>query len=179
MNYHRLKIPNSYIFLTIVTSKRRPILIDNIKLLKTSVSRAIFNFNFKIVAICVLPDHAHMIINPYEIKDYPNIVRQIKTYFSKHIDTSKIDGYELTQSNINKQEFDIWQRRYWEHTITTQEDLYRHIDYIHYNPYKHGYVEKISEWKFSSFHQFVEKGYYDKNWCNFEDKYQISNLDFE
>lgn len=63
-----------------------------------------------------LPDHIHMIIKPYDIKDYPNIIKQIKTYFSKHIDITKLSNYSLSLSNTKKQERDVWQRMYWEHT---------------------------------------------------------------
>ena len=73
---------------------------------------------------------------------------------------------------------DIWQRRYWEHTIINKEDLYKHIDYIHYNSMKHyGIIPK--NWEFSSFYRFVEKGYYEKDWCNFEDIHKINELDLE
>lgn len=179
MNYHRLFIPNSLVFVTIVTSKRRNILIDNIKLLRIALKKAVNNYNCKIVAICVLPNHLHMIIKPYEIKDYPNFIKQFKTYFSKNIDINQVDDYTLSKSNIDKKERDVWQRRYFEHTIISQEDLNRHLDYIHYNPVKHKLVNSIKEWIYSSFHKFVQNGYYDIDWCNFDDKNKIFELDYE
>ena len=102
MNYRRLFIPNSFIFLTIVTSKRRPILINNIKLLRRALRKAVENYNCKIIAICVLPEHIHRIIKPYQINDYPYFVKQFKTYFSTNIDILTLENYELTNSNINK-----------------------------------------------------------------------------
>ncbi len=179
MNYHRVFIPNSFVFITVVTSKRRKILIDNIKILKNAIQKSIDIYNYKIHAICVLPDHLHMIIKPYEIKDYPNIVKLIKTTFSKKVDKSTIDDYQLTKSNESKKEFDIWQRRYFEHTIISQDDLNKHTDYTHYNPIKHKVVSSLSQWKYSSFNKFVRSGYYDKNWCNFDDKNKINSLDLE
>ena len=95
MNYRRLYIPNSFVFLTIVTSKRRPILINNIKLLRQALKRAVENYNCKIIAICVLPEHIHMIIKPYQINDYPYFVKQFKTYFSTNIDISTLYKYKL------------------------------------------------------------------------------------
>ncbi len=179
MNYHRLFIPNSLIFATIVTSKRRPILIDNIKLLRKALIKAIHNYNCKIISICILSDHIHLILKPYDIKDYPFFIKQFKTYFSKNFDINQLNDYALSKSNIDKKERDIWQRRYFEHTIISQEDLNRHIDYIHFNPIKHKLVNSIKDWKYSSFHKFVKNGYYDINWCNFEDKNKISKLDYE
>lgn len=179
MNYHRLFIPNSYVFITIVTSKRRNILIDNINILKSAIKKSIDIYNYEIFAICILPDHIHMIIKPYKIKDYPNIVKLIKTNFSKHIDKSTIKDYKLSASNISKKEFDIWQRRYYEHTIISEEDLYKHTDYIHYNPIKHQHVKALKDWKYSSFHKFVQNNFYEKDWCNFGDKYKINQLNME
>ena len=179
MNYRRLFIPNSLIFVTIVTSKRRPILIQNIKLLRESFKRAVINYNCKIIAICVLPEHIHFIINPYEISDYPFFIKQFKTYFSKNIDISKLENYELSKSNISKKERDVWQRRYFEHTIISETDLYKHFDYIHFNPVKHGLVTKVKDWEYSSFYQFVKNNYYSIDWCNFEDKNKIFELNYE
>lgn len=62
--------------------------------------------------------------------------------------------------------------------IITEEDLNKHIDYIHYNPMKH-YNVAPKDWKYSSFNKFVQNGYYEQHWCNFEDKYNINELDYE
>lgn len=179
MNYHRVFIQNSYVFITIVTSKRRNLLINNINILKYAIKKSIDIYNYEIFAICVLPNHIHMIIKPFEIKDYPNIIKLIKTTFSKKIDKTKIQGYKLSASNISKKEFDIWQRRYYEHTILTEDDLNKHTDYVHYNPIKHKYVNALKDWKYSSFHKFVQNGFYENNWCNFGDKNKINELDIE
>ena len=72
----------------------------------------------------------------------------------------------------------IWQRRYWEHTIRDEDDLHKHLDYIHYNSFKH-YKIPPNEWEFCSFNKFVRLGFYENNWCNWEDKNNINLLDFE
>ena len=134
MNYIRLFIPNSYVFITVCAKNRRKILIEN-------------------------------------IKDYPKIIGIIKKHFTQ---TSGIE-YSIK----NNREADIWQRRYYEHTIRDEEDLYRHIDYIHYNPVKHGLALSPKDWKFSSFMKFVKLGFYDIDWCNFNDKYNINTINIE
>ena len=130
MKYKRLYIPNSIIFITIVTSKRRNILIKNIELLKFSIKNAHKYYNFEIYAICVMKDHVHLLIKPNNIKEYSKIILLIKRTFSKKIDINTITDYKQSDSNIKRKERDIWQRRFWEHTIRNEEDLYRHIDYI-------------------------------------------------
>ena len=178
MNYKRLYIPNSIIFITIVTSKRRNILIENIELLKFSIKNTHKYYNFEIYAICVMKDHVHLLIKPNNIKEYSKIILLIKRTFSKKIDINTIADYKQRESNIKRQERDIWQRRFWEHTIRNEEDLYRHIDYIHYNPMKH-YQIVPKDWKYSTFNKFVKNGYYETDWCNFEDKYKIADLNYE
>ena len=171
MNYKRVFAENTYIFITFVTYNRENILIDNIEYLRQAFVSAKEKYKFEIFGIVIIPNHIHMIIRPKNIKDYPKIVAAIKIHFTKN---SKI---EYTK-NKNR-EANVWQRRYWEHTIRDKNDLYKHLDYIHYNPIKHGYVEKAKDWEYSSFRKFVKLGYYDENWCNFEDKYNILSLMIE
>lgn len=178
MNYKRLFIKNSLVFITIVTSKRRKILIKNIDILKNALEKTLKNYNCKLFAICVLEDHLHMILKPYDIEDYPKIIQQIKSYFSKNIDKKLLANYSLTLGNIKRKECDVWQHKYWEHTIRDENDLLKHLDYIHFNSVKH-YNINPSDWKYSSFNKFVKKGLYEKNWCNFEDKNKINNLNYE
>src|ERR1700758_2505145 len=52
----------------------------------------------------------------------------------------------------------LWQRRFWEHTIRDENDFERHVDYIHFNPIKHGLVERVRDWPHSSFHRYVKEG---------------------
>lgn len=58
----------------------------------------------------------------------------------------------------------IWQRRFWEHTIRDMEDYHRHLDYIHFNPVKHGLVENAAEWSWSSFQRYASRGYDASDW---------------
>ena len=178
MNYRRLYVPNRIVFITIVTSKRRELLIDNIELLKLAIENAHKYYTFSIVAICVLRDHVHFLLQPQNIKEYSKIITLIKRTFSKNIDTSKIDDYKLSTSNVKRGECDIWQRRFWEHTIRDEKDLYKHLDYIHYNPYKH-YKIAPKDWKYSSFQNYVNNGLYEINWCNLCDKNEIIKLNYE
>lgn len=67
-------------------------------------------------------------------------------------------------SRMKRKEAAVWQRRYWEHTFYDEEDLNTHIDYIHFNPMKHGLVKQVSEWPWSSFHRYVHMGVYLPDW---------------
>ena len=178
-NYRRAFQENSYVFITMVTHKRNPILIQNIEKLRSSYKKVKEKFEFEMFGIVVLPDHIHMIIKPENIKEYPIIIKSIKAYFSRTIDEKNIEKIKLTKSKIKKKEKGVWQRRYWEYTIRDEDDLYKHLDYIHWNPVKHGYIENVRDWKYSSFHKFVNQKLYDINWGSTNDTKHIQNINIE
>jgi putative transposase len=84
----------------------------------------------------------------------------VKSNFSRHIDKEET----VTRSREARRERGIWQRRYWEHQIRDDDDLARHVDYIHNNPVKHGYVERAADWQHSSIHRYIKEGLLDENW---------------
>ena len=154
-------------------------LIKNIEVLRKAFKDAKEKIKFNIDAIVILPEHFHMIISPENIKEYPEIIRKIKCSFSKEINIDYIEDYELTESRKNKKEKDIWQRRYWEHTIQNEVELNKLTDYIHYNPVKHRYVKMAKEWQYSSFMKYVKQGLYEENWCDFTEDKSLENTVYE
>ena len=175
MNYKRFFIPNSMVFITIVTYNRKEFLLDYIDLIKSSLNYTKTKISFNIVAIVILKNHIHLILEPENINDYPNIIKYFKTYFSRNIN---IDNSDLTEGKKHKKEKGIWQSRYWAHIILDENDLNKHIDYIHFNPMKH-YNIAPKDWEYSSFKKYVNNKFYNINWCNFNDKYKIAELDLE
>lgn len=174
-NYKRFyKEGYNYVFFTIVTCNRTPILINNIELLRNAFKYALHKYKFEIFACSVMKDHIHLILKLENSKDYSQIIRLIKYYFSIHFNNIQ----KSAESKVKKREKDIWQRRFWEHTIRDEKDLQIHLDYIHYNSYKHYQIAPKS-WKFSSFLKFVKQGCYDIEWCNAENKNNIAGLNFE
>lgn len=91
-NYKRLFLQKyQYIFITIVTYNRNPILIENIEVLKNAIKNTHLKFIFDIIAISILPEHLHMIIKVDNIKDYPKIIYSLKYYFSRHIKSDTVN----------------------------------------------------------------------------------------
>ncbi|MDD3014502.1 MAG: hypothetical protein PHC34_12435, partial [Candidatus Gastranaerophilales bacterium] len=107
------------------------------------------------------------------------IISLIKWHFAWNIDEKYIMKNQLSKSNIKRKEKGIWQRRYYEHTIRNEESLYKHLDYIHFNSVKHNCIHNVKDWEFSSFHKFVNKGFYDINWGNMENIKHIQDLELE
>ncbi len=113
-------------------------------------------------AMVVLPDHLHLLLTlPDGDDDYAKRVSCLKGQFSRQI--PKIEF--VNESRTSKNERGVWQRRYWEHRIRDNLDYQRHVDYIHYNPVKHGHVSKPSDWLYSTFHKYVEQGIYPLDWA--------------
>ena len=178
MNYRRAFVPNGYVHIIITSYERKSVFIENIEILRTSFKNVQKLYKFEIIAICVLPDHIHLIFHPKDINNYPKIISSIKHYFSRNVG-QVCPTYNLKIGYKNKREKGIFQRRYWEHTIVSEEELKNQINYIHYNPVKHGLVDNVRDWKYSSFHKFVKEGLYENNWGCFEDIKNIKDLDFE
>ncbi|MEW5925286.1 MAG: transposase [Candidatus Zixiibacteriota bacterium] len=142
---------NQY-FVTAVTHNRQHILVNNIDLLCESIKGTKAEMKFIIIAYVIMPDHFHAIIEINK-SDLSRIMQKIKLSFSKKIRTRRgcMDGR-------------IWQRRFWDHVIRDQNDLNKHIDYIHFNPVKHGLAGSPFEWEYSSIHDFYADGFYSIDW---------------
>ena len=163
-NYNRLKIDGAAYFFTLVLNDRigSNLLITEFNQLKESIKKVKVSYPFKLNAMVVLPDHLHMIMSlPKNDTDYSVRIRLIKTYFSKSLNKTEA----ISTSRKSKEERGIWQRRYWEHVIRSETDFINHLNYIHFNPVKHGCCNRALDWPYSTFHNYVEKGLYPKSWA--------------
>ncbi|WP_300672755.1 transposase [Desulfoluna sp.] len=157
MDYRRFYQSGAWYFFTVVTQDRRPLLVEHIDRLRESFRLCVARYPFEIEAMVVLPDHLHTLWRlPDGDDDFSTRWMVIKRHFS-----TGMPGYDVSFSKAKKREKGIWQRRFWEHIIRDEEDWRRHVDYIHYNPVKHGYVSKPEDWEYSSFQQAVRKGWYE------------------
>ena len=178
-NYKRYYLDNHYVFITVVTYQRNPHLIKNINLLKTAFQKSKEKYQYEIYAICVLPEHIHMIIKPQKNCEFSKIIGTIKKHYTYNFNgASKDSTLPLSESRLKRKEAGIWQRRFYEHIIRNEDDLYKHLDYIHYNPMKH-YNIAPKDWRYSSFKKFVKLKYYEENWCNLQNKYDINSMNLE
>jgi len=158
-HYRRAK--GSIFFFTLVLADRSStLLVDQIERLKRSYQMVRECRPFETVAICILPDHLHAIWTlPEGDLDFSTRWNLIKSSFSRGL-----DAQTRSQSKIIKREKGIWQRRYWEHSIRNDADLERHVDYIHFNPVKHGHVARAVDWPYCSFRRYVARGLLTEDW---------------
>ena len=165
--YVRSKTPGGTYFFTVVTFQRRRLFANpkNPKILNNIIVEVRNEYPFTLDAWVFLPDHLHCLwTRPPEEGDYSKRWGIIKARFTKAITPEAGKSALLTGSRIRHRESTIWQKRYWEHQIRDERDLQVHLDYIHYNPVKHGLVKSPGQWPYSSFRDFVSRKLYPDNW---------------
>lgn len=164
MQYRRSNISGGSYFLTLVTYNRQPLFNDshNVDLLRNAFRQVKEKHPFTIDAIVILPEHLHCVLTfPDGDANYPQWIRMIKGAFSRGLPSVSPPS---NTSRAVKGERAVWQRRYWEHLLRDEKDYERHVDYIHYNPVKHGLVAAPKAWPWSSFRDHVKREIYPADW---------------
>ena len=156
MDYRRTRQEGGTYFFTVNLAERSgTLLIDHVDDLRNAVRVVKRRHPFDIIAWVVLPDHMHVVWTlPAGDGDCATRWMLIKASFSRAIPK----GERIRDSRRRKGERGIWQRRFWEHLITDEDDLRRHVDYVHINPVKHGYVARAVDWPYSSIHRHIRLG---------------------
>ena len=156
MNYRRVFAPGaSYFFTLTLQDRRSDLLIRKIKELRMAFQRVMKAYPFVIDGIVMMPEHMHICMTlPSDDINYSQRISFIKGAFSRQIEPIEF----MNSSRKTKRERGIWQRRFWEHLIRDEQDYERHLDYIHYNPVKHGHVKSPSQWPYSSIHRYINAG---------------------
>jgi putative transposase len=162
-NYRRNFVAGgSYFFTVNLVDRRSRLLTDHIETLRAAFRYARNRHPFTVEATVVLPEHLHAIWTlPDGDPDFALRWRLIKSTFSRALPQDE----QVSKSRSGRGERGIWQRRYWEHTLRDEGDFARRVDYIHFNPVKHGHVGRVSDWPYSSFHRMVRLGVYPEDWA--------------
>ena len=162
-DYRRFRVPGGTYFFTInLLERRSDLLIRNVHALRDAVRRTRAERPFRIDAWVVLPEHMHCIITlPLGDDDFSNRIKAMKIRFVRGLPPTE----RRSPVSAARRERGVWQRRFWEHAIRDDSDYRRHMDYVHYNPVKHGYVSSVGQWRYSSFHRWVDAGIYPADWA--------------
>jgi putative transposase len=163
VRYRRARVAGGTFFFTVnLADRSRSLLTEHVAVLRDVVGVVKRRHPFCIVAWVVLPEHMHAVwAMPADNGDYSMRWMLIKQRFSKAI--ALREG--VCASKRRNGERDIWQRRFWEHQIRNDVDLQRHVDYVHINPVKHGYVARASDWAYSSIHRYIRCGDMAVDWA--------------
>lgn len=161
VNYRRMRAPGATYFFTVTLRDRR----SDVLVVHGDTLREVFRHvrnerPFVVEAIVVLPDHLHAVWRlPPDDADYSGRWRAIKARFTREL---VCGGVPLVRDR--RGEYRFWQRRFWEHLIRDDGDFARHIDYIHFNPVKHGLATNPFDWRFSSIHAYARRGFIGSEW---------------
>jgi putative transposase len=153
---HRHYVPGAIVFITQVVHQRIPVFGQPhfVELLRQDLHETKRHHPFSMIGYCFLPEHFHLMIRPTGASNFSDIMHSLKPNFTKH--------YKACLGISGRMKF--WQKGFWDHVIRDEDDFQRHLDYIHYNPVKHGLVQRPEDWPHSSYTSWQAQGYYPKRW---------------
>jgi len=151
VDYRRYHRSGALVFLTLVTRSRASVLVEpRVRdVFRSAITHVAQRHPFRTVAYAVMPDHCHLLWRmPLDDGDFSRRVRLLKHFMTR-------------QQGVPRP---LWQARFWDHMIRDESDFVRHLDYIHFNPVKHGHCAAAAEWPDSSYGHYVRKGWYAPDW---------------
>jgi len=152
----RWYVANAIYFIVAVTRDRQPLFAneENVALLRATVRRVKALHPFTIHAYAIMPDHLHLLLFVPETSNISVIMQSIQWNYTRNY--KQVHGIRASVR--------LWQRGFWDHVIRDEADLQRHMDYIHYNPVKHGLVRRPLDFPHTSLAEYVRRGWYDPDW---------------
>lgn len=174
--YRRSNTPGATYFFTVVTYRRQRILtLPEVRAALRTAFRAIrAERPFHLDGLVVMPNHLHTVWTlPPDDADYAVRWSLIKRHISKSTRHLLVEPQSASQKK--RRELGLWQRRFWEHQIRDEADYEKHMDYLHFNPVKHGLVDNVRDWPYSTFHRYVEMRVYPSDWASNSAADELSN----
>ncbi len=163
MRYRRSYVSGGCYFFTVnLQDRSKSLLVEHVDVLRSAMRKVKQNHPFEIEAIVIMPNHLHALWQlPENDADFSTRWNLIKGGFSRALSSTEL----ISKSREKKGERGIWQRRFWEHLIRDDKDYERHVDYIHFNPVKHGFVKRPVDWEYSSIHRYIQQGVVASDWA--------------
>ncbi len=165
--YRRSHVPGASYFFTVVTYRKQKILTHPqvLAALRAAFRNVRVERPLRMDGLVVMPNHLHAIWTlPPRDADYAirwSLIKRQVSQSTRHL----VHGSQ-TASQLRRRELGLWQRRFWEHQIRDETDYERHMDYLHYNPVKHGLVDNVRDWPYSTFHRYARVGAYSFDWAS-------------
>jgi len=162
VSYRRNHVAGGTYFFTVnLRDRRQTLLVEHVDAFREVVRSVRRETPFVIDAMVILPDHWHAVWTlPDGDAAYARRMRLIKSRF-----TRKLLAADITLAKDGRGDYDLWQKRYWEHTIRDDLDFEAHVNYVHINPVKHGYVKRAVDWLYSTLHRYVRNGLLPADWA--------------
>lgn len=166
-DFRRNYVPGGTYFFTVVAYRRRQFLTEagSRHFLRQALRHVQGRWPFDILALVLLSDHFHAVWTlPPDDDRYSLRMQKVKEQFTRAFLAGGGKELPVTPSEKAHGHRGVWQGRFWEHTVRDEADLKRCVDYVHWNPVKHGYVRRVAGYPWSSFHRYVRLGEYAGNW---------------
>lgn len=166
-DYRQWFVPDSTFFITAVTYDHRPILTTDAgrMFLRNAIQSVRQDLPFNLIATVLLPDHWHLVMQlPEGDQRYKVRLNQIQAEFSEQWIDVGLPEATVTESERQQGQRGIWQPKFRERIVRDEADLQSCADYIHWNPRQHKLVQHVVDWKWSSFHRFVDLGLCKTDW---------------
>ena len=166
--YRRSLATGASFFFTVNAYRRRSVLThpDVRAALRADIADVRQALPFRIDAWVLLPDHLRAIWTlPENDALYGKRWGLIKAHVSRCCADLVNGGIDRGASRVRRREAGLWQRRFWEHQIRDEFDFECHVNYIHYNPVKHGLAARAADWPYSTFHRYVKRGILPADWA--------------
>jgi len=150
MKRHRpphIYVDNADYFLTMATYEHHSLFDTDEKkwLLKTALDHAVNTSGYFLHGWVILCSHLHVLIRITLGATLPGFVSRITG--KSGIELNKLDGKPGRR---------VWYQ-YWDRCVRNESDFYVRLNYIHQNCVKHGYVDDMSLYLFSSYREYVER----------------------
>lgn len=141
-------------------------LVDHVAALRQCFAQARSHQPFHIEAIVVLPEHLHAVWRlPLDDADFTGRWLRVQEAFTQALDAQGLLAQPSRWRRSKSGARSAWQGPVASRPLADAADLQRHVDYIHFNPVKHGWVMRAADWPYSSLHRFIRQGLAQADWC--------------
>src|SRR5262245_42544257 len=100
----------------------------------------------KIYVWVILPNHYHSLMQVDKLEVFSQVIKQL------HGETSR--EWNLADGLVGKRR--VWYR-FTDRKIRNEDHFFRALNYVHFNPVKHGYAESVYDWPWSSVHNYLDE----------------------
>lgn len=162
-----------YQFVTLRTFDRAPLLAQASmkKLLLNRFMETKKRFRLAVAGYVVLDDHVHLLFNLPTEYEYSAVMNDLRAGF-KRARRESTPLLERDAPNITP---------FWEHAIEyrsafSTDDLRAYLDFIHYDPVRHGLITRAADYPWSSLPSRIAQGHYPETWAEIGPPASISRV---
>jgi putative transposase len=114
-------------------------------------------YRFVVHGYVIMPEHFHLLMTEPEVGDPSVVMKVLKERFTRKLRT---EGAPLIASFAmsgfwRPEPAPIWQKRFYDFNVWTEDKHIEKLRYMHRNPVKRGLVDRPEQWEWSSFRSYL------------------------